>query len=336
MELKKIYCPNCKSQAIKNYSQYGTKNNGCRTLYECCCCATFFSETKNTFMEGLRKPISLIVMVVKAKTEGMAFNAACRVFDIAKNTLLLWERRLSGLKKTLFLFILTHEFLKLVIEGDELYTKVNKNVPPDESSGWTIVLMDRASRFILEMKCGKKDSRLFKKVIKRLSAIIERTNDITLLTDGERRYGNLLFEICHELIRNGKAGRPKKTLKRGVKVRIKNKGSQSKKRGRKRQKYQSPWPEHPNTSQDIKNQDIHANHTEGQNASIRRKNSTFRRKTNTYAKKDNALQRTLNVQWIVHNFVQVHFTIKKVPAVALGILTKGLSLSEIFMIQKMT
>jgi hypothetical protein len=45
----------------------------------------------------------------------------------------------------------------MVIEGDELYTKVKKNVLPDDSRGWTIVLMERASRFIWFMECGKKD-----------------------------------------------------------------------------------------------------------------------------------------------------------------------------------
>ena len=124
----------------------------------------------------------------------------------------------------------------MVIEGDELYTKVKKNVPPEDSRGWTIVLMERASRFIWFMECGKKDKKLFKKAIETLCKIIEKTDDLTLITDGERRYGNLLFEICHELVRTGKRGRPKKTLKKGVKVRIKNKGSQSKKRGRKRPK----------------------------------------------------------------------------------------------------
>ena len=118
-----------------------------------------------------------------------------------------------------------------------------------------------------------------------------------------------------------------------MKVRIKNKGSQSKKRGRKRPKYQSPVPEHPDTLQDSENKDIHANHTEGQNAAIRRRNSAYRRRTNTYAKTDNGLQRTLDVQWIVHNFVKVHFTTKKVPAMALGIIEEGLSLFEVFKIQ---
>jgi hypothetical protein len=31
-----------------------------------------------------------------------------------------------------------------------------------------------------------------------LRDVIERTGDVALVTDAERRYGNLLFEICHE------------------------------------------------------------------------------------------------------------------------------------------
>ena len=38
--------------------------------------------------------------------------------------------------------------------------------------------------------------------------------------------------------------------------------------------------------------------------------------------------------WIVHNFVRVHFTTRQVPAVALGVLEYGLSLNDIFFIQK--
>ena len=102
MELITKHCPECKSQEIKKHSSYETKNNGNRMLFECCYCKTVFAETKNTFLEGLRKPISLIVLVVKARSEGMAFNAACRTFEIAKNTLLCWERRFSNIKKILF------------------------------------------------------------------------------------------------------------------------------------------------------------------------------------------------------------------------------------------
>jgi hypothetical protein len=40
------------------------------------------------------------------------------------------------------------------MEGDELYTRVKKHVAPDESQGWTVVLMDRATRFLWDMHCG--------------------------------------------------------------------------------------------------------------------------------------------------------------------------------------
>ena len=53
-----------------------------------------------------------------------------------------------------------------------------------------------------------------------------------------------------------------------------------------------------------------------------------------YAKTTGRLQERLDVYWMVHNFVRVHFTTRRVPAVALGILEQGFSLHELFLIQK--
>ncbi len=262
----------------------------------------------------------------------MGLNATARTFSVSKKSVIDWERRLGELKPTLMLYALVHEFIHQEIEGDELYTKVNKNVSPSDSEGWTIVLMERASRFLWELHCGRKNQQLFEQALTCLAQVIEQTGSLALLTDGERRYGNLLFEICHDVIRSGRPGRPKKRLPKGVRVRLKNKGSQ-KGPGRKRQKYQAPVPEHPETDQDVAEQTIHANHVEAFNASIRRRNATFRRKTNTYAKSRTNLQRTLDVYWLVHNFVRVHFTTKMVPAVKLGILPEGLSWSQLLSIR---
>ncbi|MGB5916464.1 MAG: hypothetical protein WBG63_16490, partial [Phormidesmis sp.] len=49
-------------------------------------------------------------------------------------------------------------------------------------------------------------------------------------------------------------------------------------------KYQTPVPEHPETQHQVADSEIHANHVEAFNASLRRRNAAFRRKTNTYAK----------------------------------------------------
>ena len=176
---------------------------------------------------------------------------------------------------------------------------VHKKVSPDESQGWTVVLMDRATRFIWDMHCGRKDRKMFKKAMGLLCQVIQQTGDLTLLTDGERRYGSLLFELCSEALRNGQRGRPKKTLPKGVKVRIKNKGSQRHKRGPKRPKYQAPYPEHPDTAQPLATTEIHANHLEAFHTSLRRRCAAYRRRTNMYAKKTGRLQERLDVYWIV-------------------------------------
>ncbi len=206
MELLRLKCPVCHAADIQHHSPYTTKNYGDRIIYKCNTCPAYFSETKNTFLEGLKTPVSVIWEVLKARTEGMGLNAAARTFEKAKNTILAWERKFLALQQVLFLYALVHEFFEVVIEGDEAYTKVQKNVPPDQSRGWTILLMDRASRFIWALDCGKKDRRLFQKAIKTLDKIARQTHDLSIFTDGERRYGNLLFEICYELVYNGKPG----------------------------------------------------------------------------------------------------------------------------------
>ncbi len=328
MDLFSHPCPCCASNEIRLHSRYQTHAYGDRSIYHCLECDIYFSETFATPIAGLTTPLSRIITVLKARSEGMSLNATARTHNVSKKSVIDWERRLAGLKPTLLLYALLHQFIHQEIEGDELYTKVDQNKPPSDSQGWTIVLMERGSRFLWELHCGRKDQQLFKQALESLAQVIEQTDSLSLFTDGERRYGNVLFEICHEIIRHGTPGRPLKRLPKGVRVRLKNKGSK-KRPGRQRQKYQAPVPEHPQTVHEVSQQEIHANHLEAFNASMRRRNATFRRKTNTYAKSRENLQRTLDVFWLVHNFVRVHFTTKVVPAVKLGILETGISWSQL-------
>jgi transposase-like protein len=329
MELFSNHCPDCDSDQIKIHTRYQTQHHGERHIYRCQACDAYFSDTVATPIAGLRTPLSRVVQILQARSDGMGLNAAARTFHVSKKSIIDWEWRLSDLKPTLLLYSLLHQFLSQVVEGDELYTKVGKNTIAADSEGWTIVLMERGSRFLWELHCGRKDQQLFEAALSILASVIEQTADLTLLSDGERRYGNILFSICHQLLHSGSPGRPRKTLPKGVRVRLKNKGSK-KRRGRPRPKYQAPVPEHPQTPSEMAQPTIHANHVEAFNAALRRRNSAFRRKTNTYAKTRPDLQRTLNRDWLIHNFVRDHFTTKQVPAVALGILENGLSWSQLF------
>ena len=219
MDLSNLSCPDCKSDDIRINHTYETKQNGRRLLYRCRSCKKTFSETIHTPAQGLKTNLSRVATVLFARGEGMGFNSCCRTFKLGTSTLLAWEEKFSKLKKTLFLYSLCHNFLEQTIEGDELYTKVSSNKNPKDSEGWTIVLMDRATRFIWHMECGKPTKRLFKKAIKVLEKIINKSQSTTLITDGERRYGNLLFEICSQTLKTGKKGRPKKLSSRELALR---------------------------------------------------------------------------------------------------------------------
>ena len=244
MQLKHTKCVFCTSTSISEYKSYQTKN-GKRILFFCSACV--------------------------------------RTFKVSKNTIYDWLNKTSSLKEAMFLHSLCQKYITMIIEVDELYTKVNKNVPQEDSLGWTIVFLERRTRFLRFMKCGKKDKQLFKSAMRIMYDIIQQAEDFKLFTDGERRYANMLFEICYDLIYTGH--RPRKTFKKGVKVRVKNKGSQAHKRGPKLPKYQQPKNEHPENINDIEDKEIHANHTEAFNASLRRKCAAYRRRCNTYAKK---------------------------------------------------
>ena len=283
-ELNRYLCPHCYSKKVTLKRSYSTKNNGARQLYFCQDCKRYFSETYGSPIAGLNTSLSKICEVLKARTSGMSLNRTAHVFGISKNTIINWEKRLGQLKEPLFLYALVHNFLQLILEGDELYTRVEKNKPPSESEGWTIVLMERATRFIWTLECGEKQRKLFLEAVVTLVDIFDQSEELVLFTDGERSYSQLVFAICHELFYSGQPGRPPQVLPKNLVIRLKNKSSQRRDSQGKLQKVEKPKREHPETSISIEEREVHANHVEAFNSSLRRDLSAFRRRTNTYAK----------------------------------------------------
>ena len=126
----------------------------------------------------------------------------------------------------------------------------------------------------------------------------------------EPPYGNLRFVW----IKAGKAhpdyGR-RKVWREGLEVAMKIKGSQGHKR--------VLWvkAEHLFTaiSPDC---EVHANHNEAQNTALRRRASAYRRRQNLYAKRVEGLQRVLDIQRLVHNWVRSHWGLEKNTTPAFG------------------
>ncbi|MDH4316961.1 MAG: hypothetical protein OEV64_01100 [Desulfobulbaceae bacterium] len=218
------YCPECHTMETIPFKKYDTVHNGLRFIFMCSECNATFSEPTGTPMEHLKSPISKVASVLKIRSEGVGLRATARIFGIHKNTVSKWEQLFADQKETLMLYSFCHDFVSLVFEADELYTILNKRTDPSASEGWTAVIMERNSRFIVEQQCGPKKADLFESVMLTVCEYISQTKDITFLSDGERRYGNILFSICSEALRSGQPGRPLKVLPPGVKVRVKNKG----------------------------------------------------------------------------------------------------------------
>jgi hypothetical protein len=75
----------------------------------------------------------------------------------------------------------------------------------------------------------------------------------------------------------------------------------------------------------------HAHHKEANNAALRRRCSADRRRQNLYAKTTEGLQRSLEVQRLIHDWVRPHGGLrgKTTPAMAMGFTTRPTSMAEL-------
>jgi transposase-like protein len=151
-----LKCPDCGSSNTSVFKGYPTIHNGIRQLFLCKECNKCFSETRDTAMQNIKTPISKVAAALKIRSEGTTLRGTGRILGSNKRTIAQWEDRFADQKATLMLYAFCHEFVSLTFEGDELYTIVGKRTDPMEYKGWTAVVMDRASCFIVDQRCGKK------------------------------------------------------------------------------------------------------------------------------------------------------------------------------------
>lgn len=199
--------------------------------------------------------------------------------------------------------------------------------PPEASEGWTIHFIERESRYWVAAQAGKKQTSLFKQGTQTAWDWAKQAQFIRWFTDGERRYGKALWKLASVYLKQGEAHQDyyrRKVWREGLEVAMKIKGSQ----GRRRVKW--VYVEHPFTAISPVSE-VHANHNEAQNSALRRRCSAYRRRQNLYAKRVEALQRVLDVQRLVHNWVRPHWGLAKgtTPAMAIGFCNRTVSIHEL-------
>jgi hypothetical protein len=204
-----------------------------------------------------------------------------------------------------------------------------RTFPPEASQGWTISFIERESRYWIEASAGLKDAQLFEQGVQRAWQWAEPSDWIRWFTDGERRYGKELWKLASLYLPSSitsDAYPYRKVWREGLEVAIKIKGSQGKAR--------VEWlkQEHPFTAISLKSE-VHANHVEAFNSALRRRATAYRRRQNHYAKQVKGLQRALNVQRLIHNWVRPHGSLGKrtTPAMKMGFIQRPVKISEMLL-----
>ena len=204
-----------------------------------------------------------------------------------------------------------------------------RTFPPSESQGWTISFIERKSRYWIAASAGRKNAQLFEPGVQRAWQWAEPSTWIRWFTDGERRYGKELWKLASVYLPSritSDAYPYQKVWREGLEVAIKLKGSQGKAR--------VEWlkVEHPFTAMSSQ-AEVHANHVEAFNSALRRRATADRRRQNHYAKQRKGLQRALNVQRLIHNWVRPHWSLGKrtTPSMAMGFIQRPVRISEIFL-----
>ena len=71
MDLSGQECPWCGNKNIQVHTSYATQNHGTRKIHHCRECDSYVSDTFFTPMAGLKTPLSRIITILKARTEGL-------------------------------------------------------------------------------------------------------------------------------------------------------------------------------------------------------------------------------------------------------------------------
>jgi hypothetical protein len=127
---------------------------------------------------------------------------------------------------------------------------------------------------------GRKDAELFEQGSRPVGSGQRKREFVRWFSDGERGYAQELWKLASVRLKYQEVSAQYGHLKvwrEGLEVAIKIKGSQG------RPRIESVKPEHPFTAISPASE-VHANHNEALNSSIRRRCSAYRRRQNHYAK----------------------------------------------------
>src|SRR6266700_2106618 len=130
MDASQVFCPNEKCKARGHVGQGNIVSHGkARARYRCKTCVKTFSAKAGTMFEGLRKPKSLIVIVVTRFSYGCPIQAIVQAFGLDERTVAKWRAQAGKHCHQVHQAVVQQGQLDLVqVQADEIRVKGHKMI----------------------------------------------------------------------------------------------------------------------------------------------------------------------------------------------------------------
>ncbi len=207
MDASKQFCPNLTCTARGQIGQGNIRiHDRKRGRYRCRRCGHTFSARRGTMLEGLRKPIELIVIVVTLLTYGCPIQAIVHAYGLDERTVAAWRDRAGQHSKQVHQALVQQGHLDLQhVQADEIRVKGRAMIV------WMgLALMVSTRLWLAGVVSLKRDTCLADHLMRQVRACSQAVCALLVATDGWNAYPKAIMRAFREKVKQtlgpGRAG----------------------------------------------------------------------------------------------------------------------------------
>ncbi len=208
MDTSKQFCPNV---ACCARGQIGAGNirihDRKRQRYRCTRCKQTFSARRGTMLEGLRKPMELVMIVVTLLSYGCPIQAIVQAFGLDERTVASWRDRAGKHCQLVHQALVAHGQLDAQhVQVDEIRVKGRGMI------AWMgLALMVPTRLWLAGVVSVQRDRRLADRLMQQVRACCRRLQALLVATDGWAAYPGSIQRAFREKVKRT-AGRGRACL----------------------------------------------------------------------------------------------------------------------------